>query len=48
MGKKRKITLSVDSDIYSDFQKFCEDRDLMLSKRIERLIKKHMEEEKNR
>jgi len=42
MGKKRKVTLSLDSDVYSEFQDFCEKNDLMLSKRIERLIKKHL------
>ena len=43
---KKKVTLSLDSDVYKKFQDFCEEKDLMLSKRIERLIKKHMEEEK--
>ena len=42
----KKVTLSVDEKVYSDFQKFCEENDIMLSKRIERLIKKHLEENK--
>lgn len=32
---KKKVTLSVDSAIYKDFQKYCEDHAIMLSKRIE-------------
>lgn len=43
MGNK-KVTLSIDEDIYSEFQDFCEKNDVMLSKRIERLIKQHLEE----
>ena len=43
MGKKKKVTLSLDENVYGEFQKFCEENDLMLSKRIERLIQKHME-----
>ena len=43
---KKKVTLSVDSKVYADFQKFCDKNDIMLSKRIERLIKKHLEENK--
>ncbi len=38
----KKVTLSIDEDVYASFQKFCEIRDVMLSKRIERLIKEHM------
>lgn len=45
---QKKVTLSVDDKVYSKFQKFCEENDVMLSKRIERLIKKHMEEEEKK
>jgi len=45
MGNK-KVTLSLDEDVYKKFQKFCEENDVMLSKRVERLIKKHLGEEK--
>lgn len=41
---QKKVTLSVDSETYSEFQKFCEENDIMLSKRIERLIKQHLED----
>jgi len=43
---QKKVTLSLDSETYAEFQKFCEENDIMLSKRIERLIKKHLEENK--
>ncbi len=43
---QKKVTLSLDADTYKEFQKFCEENDIMLSKRIERLIKKHLEGEK--
>ena len=43
---QKKVTLSLDGETYKKFQEFCEEKDLMLSKRIERLIKKHMEEQK--
>jgi len=42
---KKKVTLSLDSETYKEFQKFCENNDIMLSKRIERLIKEHMGED---
>jgi len=45
---KKKVTLSLDEDIYADFQDFCEKHDIMLSKRIERLIKAHLDESKKR
>jgi len=45
---KKKVTLSLDSEVYEKFQKFCEENDIMLSKRIERLIKQHLEEKKTK
>lgn len=41
---KKKVTLSIDSEVYKHFQEFCEENDLMLSKRIERLLKNHLSE----
>lgn len=38
----KKVTLSLDKDVYANFQKFCEINDVMLSKRVERLIKEHL------
>lgn len=36
---KKKVTLSVESKIYDDFQRYCEDEGLLLSKRIEIYMK---------
>src|SRR3989344_4227854 len=36
---KKKVTLSLDSKVYGDFQKFCEKNAIMLSKKIELLMK---------
>lgn len=40
---KKKITLSVDSDIYKAFQEYCEENAIMLSKRIEIFMKQMTE-----
>lgn len=42
---KKKVTLSIDSKVYSDFQKYCDEHALMLSRLIEINMKKIMEEE---
>jgi len=43
---QKRITLSVDSKVYSEFQKFCEDNDIIISKRVERLMAKEIEEKR--
>ena len=43
---QKKITLSVNSDSWKDFHDYCEDNDIMISKRIERLVKEHLQEMK--
>jgi len=45
---QKRITLSVNSDVYKEFQKFCEDNDIIISKRIERLMNRELEENKKR
>ena len=42
-SKQQKVTLSIDGKIYSDFQEYCEDRALMLSKKIELIMVQLME-----
>jgi len=37
---KKKVTLSIEQDIYDSFQKYCEDNAIMLSKKIELFMKK--------
>jgi len=44
---QKKVTLSIDEEVYKNFQEFCTENDIMLSKRIERLIKKHLDEQSN-
>ena len=43
---QKKVTLSLDEKTYKDFQKFCEENDIMLSKRVERLMSGHLIEKK--
>ncbi len=45
---QKRITLSVDSEVYKEFQEFCRENDIILSKRVERLMKKEMEESKKK
>jgi hypothetical protein len=42
----KKVTLSLEEKVYEKFQKFCEDRAIMLSKRIENEMKRIMEEDR--
>ena len=39
MNRKKKVTLSIDSDIYDSFRQFCEENAIMLSKKIEIFMK---------
>jgi len=41
---QKRITLSVDSKVYENFQKFCEENDIIVSKRVERLMSTELEE----
>jgi hypothetical protein len=43
---QKRVTLSLDDSVYKDFQKFCEDNDIIVSKRIERLMKEMLEQNK--
>ncbi len=43
MGKK-KVTLSIEEETYKQFQSYCEENDIMLSKRIERIMKKELQD----
>jgi len=36
---QKRVTLSLDDKIYRDFQNFCEENDIIVSKRVERLMK---------
>ena len=43
---KQKVTLSIDSKTYHNFQKHCETNAIMLSKKVELFMKKELEEPK--
>jgi hypothetical protein len=40
---QKRITLSVDSKIYENFQKACAEQDVVVSKRVERLMTEETE-----
>jgi len=45
---QKRVTLSLDDSVYEKFQKFCLENDIIVSKRIERLMLKMLEEEKKK
>jgi len=40
------VTLSIESKTYDDFKKYCEERAIMLSKKLELVMKEIMKEKK--
>ncbi len=42
MAKKKKVTLSIDSQIYDKYRDYCEENAIMLSKKIELYMKKEL------
>jgi len=45
-NSQQKVTLSIDGHVYSDFKTYCSENGIMLSKKIE-MIMKYIMEEKN-
>lgn len=43
---QKRVTLSLDESVYKEFQDFCEENDIILSKRVERMMKEHLETNK--
>jgi hypothetical protein len=43
---QKKITLNVDSKIYIEFQKYCAENDIIISKRVERLMNNEVQKGK--
>lgn len=39
----KKVTLSIESSIYDKYKKYCEDNAIMLSKKIELIMKKELD-----
>ena len=46
MGRKT-VALSVDEDIYDAYQKYCEEKHMILSRKVEAHMKKELEAAKN-
>jgi len=42
---KKKVTLSLENKVYSEFQKYCEENAIMLSKKVELFMKDFLEKE---
>lgn len=45
---RKKVTLSIDSAVYDSFKQFCDDNAIMLSKKIELIMKDLMKEGKDK
>jgi len=45
---QKRITLNIDNSVYGQFQKFCEENDIIISKRVERLMKQELDDKDNR
>lgn len=43
MGRKT-VALSVDEEIYKNYQKYCQENHMILSRKVEALMKKDLEE----
>jgi hypothetical protein len=46
MGRKT-VALSLDEDVYEQYQKYCEEHHMILSRKVEALMKKELEDTKN-
>jgi hypothetical protein len=44
---KKKVTLSIEDSIYNSYRKYCEENGLLLSGKIDLIMKKEMELSKN-
>ncbi|MEA2037313.1 MAG: hypothetical protein U9O94_07415 [Nanoarchaeota archaeon] len=40
---KKKVTLSIEAEVYDRYRQHCEDNAIMLSKKIELFMKKELE-----
>ena len=47
-GVKKKVTLSLNSELYDEFQEYCEENAIMLSRKIEIFIENFMNEVKEK
>jgi antitoxin component of RelBE/YafQ-DinJ toxin-antitoxin module len=40
---KKKVTLSIDADVYDAYMKYCEENGFVVSKKVELFMKKEIE-----
>lgn len=40
---QKRVSLSIEDSVYKEFQKACEGQDIIVSKRVERLMKEEIE-----
>jgi antitoxin component of RelBE/YafQ-DinJ toxin-antitoxin module len=45
MGKKKIISLNIDKEVYSKYSKMCKEEGIIMSKQVEKFMKKKLEEE---
>jgi len=45
---QKRVTLSLDDSVYKKFQDFCERNDIIVSKRVERLMNEMLSEKTKR
>ena len=43
MGRKT-VALNLDEDIYAEYQKYCKENHMILSRKVEALMKKELED----
>ncbi len=49
MGDERKnVTLRLDSELYDDYSRYCKTEGIVLSRQIEKFLKKEMEDVKRK
>lgn len=45
---KKKVTLSIDADVYDDYTKYCDENGFVVSKKVELFMKKEVEGNKKK
>ncbi len=45
---KKRINLSIDEDVYESFQRYCEERAMVASKKVELFMKEELEKAKKK
>jgi len=45
--KKKKITLTIDRSVYSNFIEYCKERGMKVSSKVEIMIKKELKKNEN-